>query len=1115
MSTQRSVRTRLTLDVNDYLQGTAQAENATKRFGGSAAGVLKGVATGYAAIKLGGLITESVQLEATYSKTMAQVAVATEAPAAQLEKLDDLALKLGADTVFSAGDAAQAMLELAKGGLTPAQISAGALANTLTLASAGGLELGVAANTVVQAMGAFQLGAEDTAAAVAALAGAANASSADVSDITQALQQAGTSANAAGFSIQDTAAYLGLFADSGIKGSDAGTSLRTMLTRLVPQTKEADAAMKALGLTYVDGNGKLVSATEIAKRTQDAFSGLSDEQRITYGNAIFGADAQRAVNVLTSEGEEGLKKYQTATQDLTQAQKLADAANSGTAGALEQLSGAVETAQIEIGKGLAPVVQDMAAKASDLVEGGDIEGWATSAGEGVASFFEEIAPLAVSLGGLARESLPAVAAAGKVTIEVLELAADIITPLVDGFNKLPDAAQQALILAAGAKTLSNRLGPIPGLAGPAGSSLFAFGGQAKKGGEDAGAAAPKYASLLSSLKGFALLTAASYALPNLASATDDAFNAYDASNKDFSKSFDAAGRANAKTVESIGAAFQDGAIGKYADDLGVNLDTLAKDFATSGIEGDYVKTVLAEMESQYSATKDALRDPFESIIGKGESDKIASVRNALEDLSDEYDKAQEKARAQALSVDENRNAFDLIVNGLGQYSEELKGLPTRAVTQILTPGAVKGKTDILALAEAYDLTPEQVETIMKALDFASPKIREVRKALREADRDSATVTLTTYQDTIKRSFTEDQGKNGPGVDAFNKPRGGYTGLQIPAGYFGGGIVPGTPPSDPTRDNIFAMGANTGQPLMVRSGEWIINEQSSRENDRWLAMINQGLRLDDIIPGFAAGDRYDAFSELTASSALDLARQQQRIREINRSLKATESYGKGKNKRKRLVLKLGSQDRKVAELELKDAQDQLARMRNENKELRNYGTDAQESELRDRENAKQDAIDKAAEVAARQREAVASASGSITGGASLSGISSAAGLERRLNQVVADSAAFTQVIDALTRAGASQLVLDILKKEGPSKASIRVGRQLLADTARLARVNVTSASLTSIGQAYGDLTAGVGTLTSAQSTTLLQITTTDISQLSGEIARQVDHRLSTQATGAGV
>ena len=281
MSTQRSVRTRLTLDVNDYLQGTAQAENATKRFGGSAAGVLKGVATGYAAIKLGGLITESVQLEATYSKTMAQVAVATEAPAAQLEKLDDLALKLGADTVFSAGDAAQAMLELAKGGLTPAQISAGALANTLTLASAGGLELGVAANTVVQAMGAFQLGAEDTAAAVAALAGAANASSADVSDITQALQQAGTSANAAGFSIQDTAAYLGLVADSGIKGSDAGTSLRTMLTRLVPQTKEADAAMKALGLTYVDGNGKLVSATEIAKRTQDAFSGLSDEQRIT------------------------------------------------------------------------------------------------------------------------------------------------------------------------------------------------------------------------------------------------------------------------------------------------------------------------------------------------------------------------------------------------------------------------------------------------------------------------------------------------------------------------------------------------------------------------------------------------------------------------------------------------------------------------------------------------------------------------------------------------------------------------------------------------------------------------------------------------------------------
>lgn len=155
-------------------------------------------AAGIGLYQIGGLIKSSIELEASFSKTMAQVATATKAPQTELAKLDKLALDLGKSTVFSANEAAGAMLSLAKGGLSPAQIQAGALQNTLTLATAGELDLASAADSVVQSMGAFGLTAKDTGAAVAALAGAANASSANVSDITQALSQAGTEAHSAG-----------------------------------------------------------------------------------------------------------------------------------------------------------------------------------------------------------------------------------------------------------------------------------------------------------------------------------------------------------------------------------------------------------------------------------------------------------------------------------------------------------------------------------------------------------------------------------------------------------------------------------------------------------------------------------------------------------------------------------------------------------------------------------------------------------------------------------------------------------------------------------------------------------------------------------------------------
>ncbi|WP_134739994.1 phage tail tape measure protein [Nocardioides sp. 503] len=312
-----------------------------------------------------GLGKASIATEAQFSQRMNLIAAATKAPASELRALNDLAIKLGADTSFSANEAADAMLELAKSGLSPATIQAGALAGTLTLAEAGGTDLATAATVASNALNTFNLQGEDMASVAAAMAGGANASSASIESLAQGLQQVGPGATNAGLSLQETVAALSAFDAAGVKGSDAGTSLKTMLARLVPDNDKAAAAMEALGVNALDAQGNFRSLTDIAGQLQRGMKGLSDAERTRALNAAFGSDASRAAIVLAKEGAGGIRKYIQATNDQNAAQEMAAARMKGTAGATERLSGAMETARLRIGQELAPVVGDVADGLSD------------------------------------------------------------------------------------------------------------------------------------------------------------------------------------------------------------------------------------------------------------------------------------------------------------------------------------------------------------------------------------------------------------------------------------------------------------------------------------------------------------------------------------------------------------------------------------------------------------------------------------------------------------------------------------------------------------------------------------------------------------------------------
>lgn len=320
-----------------------------------------------ASAAMAGLGAVSVNTANDFESAMSQAAGALNMPMSQMSELRDLAIETGQETIFSAKESGQAITELAKGGLTEADIKTGALKATMDLAASSGMDLGNAANVVVQAMGAFGLSAEESALAANALAGAAASSSTDVEPLTQGLAQVSAQAYNAGWSMQETTAVLGKFADAGIVGSDAGTSLKTMLQKLAAPTDKAAEMITNLGIQTRDSSENLLGASDMAQELQNKLGSLSSAQRDAALQTIFGSDATRAATVLMNSGAEGLTSYIKATNDQEAAQRLANSQMGEGEKAIEEMKGSLETAAITIGSKLAPVITKVAEFITDLV----------------------------------------------------------------------------------------------------------------------------------------------------------------------------------------------------------------------------------------------------------------------------------------------------------------------------------------------------------------------------------------------------------------------------------------------------------------------------------------------------------------------------------------------------------------------------------------------------------------------------------------------------------------------------------------------------------------------------------------------------------------------------
>jgi phage-related protein len=377
---------------------------------------------------------------AGFEKQLSAIAAVSGATEDDMKRVATAALEIGANSAFSATEAANAFEELIKAGIPLEQALDGAAKATTDLAAAGGIALPRAAEIAANAMNNFKKSGKDMPKIADAIAGAANASAISVEEFAQSLSQVGAVANLAGLSFEDTAVAIAEMGNAGIKGSDAGTSLKTMLMNLIPtmdkqiakfeemglMTFSADKAMTAMakkGIPSVGNSlqdvrravsdyleatqgikddtvemgkavdewlmsngamqnafftteGNVKSLAEIQQVLQDSTKGMTREQKLASLEVLFGADAIRGAAVMADNGADGYNKLAEAMGKVGAAD-TAEKRMDNLAGDIEALRGAVETLTIRLGDIFLPLIRQIVQGLTDVV---NFFGKATDAG---------------------------------------------------------------------------------------------------------------------------------------------------------------------------------------------------------------------------------------------------------------------------------------------------------------------------------------------------------------------------------------------------------------------------------------------------------------------------------------------------------------------------------------------------------------------------------------------------------------------------------------------------------------------------------------------------------------------------------------------------------------
>lgn len=310
---------------------------------------------------------ETYNIGTDFQAQMSRVQGISEATDTQLKQLTQTAKALGASSTFSASQAAEGMEYLASAGFKVDEIIA-AMPGMLDLAASSGEDLGTSADIAASILRGFGMEASEAAHVADVLAKNAANTNAAVYDTGEAMKFVAPLANTMGLSFEEVTAAIGLMANAGIKGSQAGTTLRGALSRLAKPTKVMQETMDELGLSFYDSTGKMKSLPDMISMLQTSMSGLTEEQQQNALVTLFGQEALSGMMVLLEAGPEALAEMAAAYENCDgAASEMAEIMLNNLKGAMEGFNGAVETAQLNLYDRFAPAMTEAVQKATELV----------------------------------------------------------------------------------------------------------------------------------------------------------------------------------------------------------------------------------------------------------------------------------------------------------------------------------------------------------------------------------------------------------------------------------------------------------------------------------------------------------------------------------------------------------------------------------------------------------------------------------------------------------------------------------------------------------------------------------------------------------------------------
>ena len=350
-------------------------------------------------LAVAGLGAAAVKTASDFDSGMSKVKAVSGATGSDFDALREKAREMGAKTKFSASEAAEAMNYMAMAGWKSKDMISG-IEGVMNLAAASGEDLATTSDIVTDALTAFGLKAEDSSHFADVLAAASSNANTNVSLMGETFKYAAPIAGALGYSVEDTAVAIGLMANAGIKGSQAGTALRSGLTRLASPTKEVINGMSMLGLSIEDVQG--LSLDETLSTFRVAFANLDGTQKAQAASMIFGKNAMSGMLAIINASEKDYNSLSDAIYNADgAAEKMAATMQDNLAGQLKILQSALEELAISFGELLMPAVRKAVDILTKLVNGlnalpGPVKGIIA----GIALFIAALGPVLMIVGKL-------------------------------------------------------------------------------------------------------------------------------------------------------------------------------------------------------------------------------------------------------------------------------------------------------------------------------------------------------------------------------------------------------------------------------------------------------------------------------------------------------------------------------------------------------------------------------------------------------------------------------------------------------------------------------------------------------------------------------------------